>query len=359
MNSPLLSFLNKYKYHFLVWSIYTAYEVAFTGILAGGLTTIDYYIFYSTFHIPLFYFHAHVLLKYTLEGKKKVNPFLLVFLVLIELILFISIKYGCQIVIQRYVKHNIQYNYHISMEDLAEMVWRPIYFLSYSTGYYFLMRVRRQRRLVEKMQQQGLKKLIQEKEMKNELILTQNAFLRSQINQDFLINTLSSLYDETREAAPKAAESILSLSDIMQYALSEEASTGFVKMEKEINLIENFLILHQARQVHQAQLKFSYNKESLSMEFIPLILMTLTENILKHGKLDDSQKPAEIKINFENLILRIETSNHESSNSKIPSHGIGLKNIRERLFLAYGEKAIFSYNLDSKHYFHTRIEVQV
>ncbi|MGY0039288.1 sensor histidine kinase [Pedobacter sp. NJ-S-72] len=234
-----------------------------------------------------------------------------------------------------------------------------LFFLGYSTGYYFLMLVRSQKQLVEQMQQQELKKLIQEKEMKNELILTQNAFLRSQINPDFLISTLTSLYDETREPAPKAAESILSLSDIMQYALSEESSGGFVKLEKEIGLIENFLLLHQARQVHHAQLRFSYNQESLSIEFIPLVLMTLTENILKHGQLDDPNKPAEIKITCESSVLYIETSNLQAINSNIPSHGIGLKNIKERLFHAYGEAASFNYHLDSTHYFHTSIVVQL
>ncbi|MGY0039290.1 histidine kinase [Pedobacter sp. NJ-S-72] len=208
------------------------------------------------------------------------------------------------------------------------------------------------------MEQQELRNLIQEKEARNELVLTQNAFLRSQINPDFLLDTLDYLYNETLESEPIAAESILSLSNIMQYALSKEASTGSVKLEKEICLIENFLLLHQARQVHQAQLKLSYDKDCLSMEFIPLVLMTLTENILKHGQLDDPNKPAEIKITCENSILRIETTNQQAINSNLPSHGIGLKNIKERLFVAYGSRVFFNYHLDSKSYFHTSIQIR-
>ncbi|QNK62931.1 histidine kinase [Pedobacter sp. PAMC26386] len=239
------------------------------------------------------------------------------------------------------------------------MIYRVIYFVGYSTGYYFLVRTRQRRELVEKMELQEINNLIQEKEIKNELVLTQNAFLRSQINPDFLIKTLDYLYKETLKSEPIAAESILSLSQIMQYALSKEASTGFVTLEKEIILIENFLLLHQVRQVNQAQLNFSYTKECLSMEFIPLVLMTLTENILKHGLLDDPDKPAEIKITCENSVLHIETSNRQATNSKIPSYGIGLKNIKERLVLAYGETTTFDYHLDSKGDFHTSIQVQI
>jgi len=359
MKDHLFNFLHKYKYHFLIWSLYIAYEVLIIKLFTGKITAIEIIIFYNTFNISLFYIHANILLKYTLDSRSKLLKFSLVFLVLIEIALFISIKYGCEIIFFTYVQHIDISKAYANFTELVKQVWRPVYFIGFSTGYYFLMRTRRQSQLVEEMEQQELENVIQEKEIKNELVLTQNAFLRSQINPDFLIKTLSYLYDETRESAPKAAESILSLSDIMQYALSKEASSGFVELEKEINLIEKFLLLHQARHVQRAALKFSYNNASLSISFIPLVLMTLTENILKHGQLDDPQKPAEIKITCKNSILRITTSNYESSKNQIPSHGIGLKNIKKRLYLAYGETASFNYYLDSKKYFHTTIEVQI
>ncbi|QNK62933.1 histidine kinase [Pedobacter sp. PAMC26386] len=221
------------------------------------------------------------------------------------------------------------------------------------------MRTRRQSLIIDNLEQEELEDIIQENKIKNELILKQNAFLKSQINPDFLINVLKYLYHETLESAPKAAESILSLSDIMHYALGKEASSGYVKLENEINLIERFLSLHQAKQVNQSYLKFSYNHESLSVPFIPLIMMTLIENMLKHGQLHDPMKPAEIKINYENSILSIITSNQESTGTKSLGHNIGLKNIKDRLLLAYGTRASFNYHLDAKRYFHTCIQVQI
>lgn len=357
MKDLLFNFVKQYKYHFLVWGIYNVYEIAITGPLNGSFIPIGYYFYYCTLHMSFFYFHANILLKYALEGKRKFTPFGIVILVFIELILFIAIKYGGQILIIKYVQHNVLKNDHLSLALLTPMLYRSLYFMGYSTGYYFLMRTRRRTYLVEEMKQQELKDMIQEKEIMDELIATQNAFLKSQINPEFLINTLEYLYQETHKTAPKAAENIVSLSAIMQYALSEEALTVFVKLEKEIELIENFLLLHQAKQVCQAQLKLSYTKEVLSISFIPLILMTLTENILKHGKLDDPDKAAELKITCENSILRIETTNKKSNNSNIPSHGIGLKNIKDRLSMTYGETASFEYYLDSKGYFYTIIEV--
>lgn len=354
------NFFKKYKYHFLGWGIYNVYEIALTSVISGEFAPIGFFFFHCLFHISLFYFHANILLKYTLEGRKKVNPLGVIVLIFIEIFLFISIKYAGQILIIKYLQNiPLDDDYYPSVAYLTPMLYRVVYFMGYGTCYYFLMRTQKQRQMVEEMEQQELKNLILEEEMRTELVLTQNTFLRAQINPDFLISTLAHLYDKICISAPKAAESILSLSDIMQYALSKDAATGFVKLEKEISLIENFILLHQARQVHQAQLIFSYNKQSLSAKFIPLVLMTLTENMLKHGKLDDPDNPAIIKINYENSVLRIETGNKEFVNNSIPSYGIGLKNIKERLFLAYGEMATFDYHLDDKGYFHTAIVVQL
>ena len=258
--------------------------------LGFKLISVKTYIFNYTFILSLFYFHANILLKYTLESPNRLLKYSLVLLVLMEFTFFVCIKYQSDLIFYKYENPVFLREYKFDLTSLSKLIYRTIYFIVYSTGYYFIVRTRQRRQQVEEMEQQELRNLIQEKEARNELVLTQNAFLRSQINPDFLLDTLDYLYNETLDPEPMAAESILSLSNIMQYALSEEASTGFVKLEKEIGLIENFLLLHQARQVHQAQLKFSYDKESLAMEFIPLVLMTLTENILKHGQLGDPNK---------------------------------------------------------------------
>ncbi|MET4138461.1 sensor histidine kinase [Pedobacter sp. UYP1] len=354
MNDRLLTFLNKYKYHFLVWSIYTVYELTLVVIATGKSTTLDVFIFYNTFNISLFYIHV-IVLKHTLDDPDNTLKLRLLFLILIELVLYISLKKICEVLLYEAMDYEDSANL---LEEMVKRLYRPVYFIGYGTGYYFLMRSWRQTQLLEKMEQQHFKNLIQQKEIKNELILTQNTFLKSQINPEFLINTLDYLYQETHETAPKAAENIASLSAIMQYALSEETLTGFVKLEKEVELIENFLLLHQARQVNRAQLKLVYTQEALATSFIPLVLMTLTENILKHGKLNDPDKPAEIRITCKNSILRIETANQRSSTSNFSSHGIGLKNIKDRLSMTYGETASFDYYLDSKGYFYTAIEIR-
>lgn len=358
IQDTVLHFFNKYKYHFLVWSIFIAFEVGM-GVLLGWPDSmiIEYIIVYIP-AILLFYFHAHILLRYTIENPNKLLKYSLPLLIVLEILCNVVIRF----LAERYyysISHNQNFNINVDFKiQLGMKIYRAVYFAGISTVYYFLMRDRQQRQQLEEMNKQKLEMALREEETKNQLILTQNAFLRAQINPHFLINTLSYLYNITRKSVPKAADSMLSLSEIMQYALSKEIASGYVKLENEISLVESFLSLYQAQQNFKIQFKLYYDQKVQSVLIIPLILMSLAELILKHGKLDDPDQPAEIKIGYENSILRIKTANKQSINSDIPSQGISLKNIRDRLAIAYGEMATLDYHLDSAEYFHTAIAVR-
>jgi two-component system LytT family sensor kinase len=354
----LLTFLSKYKYHFLIWGIFIAYEIIIRWLHGPKMAPAIVYIVAYSLGISIFYFHANVLLKYTLNTKNKFLRYSLPLLILLEIICYLIIEFLIRKYIYEYIQlQSSELTKPLNMYIFAK-IWRYVYAIGLSSGYYFFMHDLRQRQQVEKMTQQKLKAILWEKEIKNELIITQNALLRAQINPHFLINTLSYLYNETRKLAPRAAEKILSLSDIMQYALSKEVSSEYVKLEDEVKLIENFILLYQSRLLYKIQLKLSYNSEAMSVFFIPLILMSLTENILKHGQLDDPLRPAKIMITYENSALYIKTSNPEVIENPIFGYNAGLRNIRNRLSMAYGETATFDYYLDSQNYFHTYIKLQ-
>ena len=121
--------------------------------------------------------------------------------------------------------------------------------------------------------------------------------------------------------------------------------------------MENFLILHQSIQTNHLHLKLSYKKDVFPILFIPLVLITLTENIIKHGLLEDQLKPADIRITYENSILYIETSHYVSMEYQSQDYNASLKNIGNRLSLAYGERAMFDFHLDAENYFQTSITV--
>jgi len=357
MKNNLFIFLNKYKYHFLIWSIFISYELIMERFIGLRLLTLKEYFFAYSLEIIFFYSHACILLN-TFNTKNRILKYSLPLLVISELGLYLTISFFGEKYLHRYIDvRQLEAALPVRLLLLTK-TWRGLYFTGLSTIYCLFKRHLGQRKQIEQMKEQELKTILFEKEIKSDLILTQNALLRSQINPHFLINTLSYLYNVTRKTAPKAADSILYLSDIMQYALSKEISSEYVKLESEIRLIESFLFLNQAKQKYKVHLKLSYNSEALSILIIPLILMSLTENIIKHGQLDNPLKPAEIKIIYKDSILYIKTSNSEATENQISTYNSGLKNIFSRLLLAYGERATFNAHLDSQNYFHTYTQLQ-
>ena len=180
----LLTFLSKYKYHFLAWAIFNAYEITLLYIIRGKQSYTGL-IFPIALNIILFYFHANVLLKYTMNARNKVLKFSMIFLVLLEFLFFVTLKYTGTKIIYKYIDNRPLTQYDIDKNTPGSLTWRAIYFMGYSTGYYLLIRSQQRRKLVEKMKKQELKKILSEKEIKNELILTQNALLRAQINPIF------------------------------------------------------------------------------------------------------------------------------------------------------------------------------
>jgi len=74
------------------------------------------------------------------------------------------------------------------------------------------------------------------------------------------------------------------------------------------------------------------------MAFIPLVLLTLTENIFKHGIFTDPQHLVLLRISLTGRVLEIYSLNlPKKARPVLNEDGKGLKNIRKRLEIFYGE----------------------
>lgn len=164
-------------------------------------------------------------------------------------------------------------------------------------------------------------------------------FLKAQINPHFLHNTLNFLYSRSLPYSPELSEGILTLSEIMRYALDKtEDEDGKVSLSSEIEHIGRFLKIQQLRFGNSLQVIFTIRGNPESRRILPFVLITLTENAFKHGDLNNAGNPVrmELDISEENR-LHFYCSNKKKTGPKERSTGIGLDNTRKRLELAYGE----------------------
>lgn len=188
----------------------------------------------------------------------------------------------------------------------------------------------------EKKQQ----KILEEQKLQLEVEKSQANlnFLKAQINPHFLHNTLNFLYAKSLPYSPELSEGILTLSDIMRYALSEgNSKDGKAPLRDEIEHVRNVIKINQLRFSNNLNVDFEVHGVVNGATIIPFVLITLVENAFKHGDLKSCEHPIAIRIDVNEERLRFNCRNRKKSGPKELSTGIGLDNIRKRLDLAYGK----------------------
>ncbi len=163
-------------------------------------------------------------------------------------------------------------------------------------------------------------------------------FLKSQINPHFLHNTLNFLYAKSLPYSAELSEGILTLSDIMRYALNEAAgSDDKAPLKDEIEHVRNVIKINQLRFSNNLHVNFEVNGMVNGAEIIPFVLITIVENAFKHGDLQKPEYPIDIKLDIDHHHLIFYCRNKKKSGPKEISTGLGLDNIRNRLDYAYGK----------------------
>lgn len=169
-------------------------------------------------------------------------------------------------------------------------------------------------------------------------------FLKAQINPHFLHNTLNFLYAKSLPFSPELSEGILTLSDIMRYALSEgNVKDGKAPLKDEIEHVRNVIKINQLRFSNNLNVQFNVEGVVNGATIIPFILITLVENAFKHGDLKTNECPIVIQLKIEKEQLFFYCRNKKKTGPKELSTGIGLDNIKKRLDLAYGHQ--YSFNI--------------
>jgi two-component system, LytTR family, sensor kinase len=164
-------------------------------------------------------------------------------------------------------------------------------------------------------------------------------FLKSQTNPHFLFNTLNSIYALARDKSDLTADTVLRLSDILRYMLYETQSE-FVSLDKEVEVIENYIELERIRYDETLKIIFEQQIENPEQKIPPLLLIHLIENAFKHGTSQTISQPF-ISINLtlkkSALLLIVNNSSVVNDVSENLKENIGITNLRRQLSLLFKE----------------------
>jgi len=241
----------------------------------------------------------------------------------------------------------------------------------YSLGYYYLTRYgSKQKELKELAEQQAATELAKAQlalsnaelaarnaGLRQELLEVENNFLRAQVNPHFLYNTLNLFYAKALPANKELANGILTLADIMRYSLEATESSQLVPLQMEVAQLRRVIDIHQLRFGNHLNIDFAAEGEYQVVNVAPLIFITLLENALKHGELNDPACPVTVRLFVDDARIYFTIQNKKSTDPPEHSHGIGLDNIKKRLNNVYGNRYSFSIE-ESVDYYHVTLTIE-
>ena len=182
-----------------------------------------------------------------------------------------------------------------------------------------------------------------QKEREKHYLETELKFLRAQIQPHFFFNTLNNIYSLTLKKSDEAPDIILKLSDLMSYMLYE-STAPLVPLTKEIDYLRNYLDVEQLRFGSRLTISFTIEGLTAGVQIPPMVLILFLENSFKHGvknNISDILLTIRLRVESGHLIFHVENPISEEDNNP-NTKGIGLKNVRRRLDLLYGDQ----YSLD-------------
>ena len=176
--------------------------------------------------------------------------------------------------------------------------------------------------------------------------------LKAQIHPHFLFNTLNNIYSFALQNHPDAASLVDKLSGMIDY-MTTEGDKSYVSLEKEIQLIKDYMGLEKVRYGDRLAMQVEITGDYKNKFIVPLLMIPFVENCFKHGasKMRGRQwMQMQIRVEYNQLNFKLSNSKPEETMNKDSKKGIGLANVKKRLKLLYPATHILKIDSTSESY---------
>lgn len=328
----LAAFLGVYFILYLLYSFtLTINELAYvkmtlSQLLANYLTSqaIDYSLkFFYT--IPLWYLYFKVLKNWSLPKRLLLHVFTICLFVLcwIKSYYFITEWLG-----RGHLRGSSQI-WDIYIPSLIYVVQFGVFH-----AYQYYLEIQRQKEIEAQLRQAYLE--------------SELAAIKAQLNPHFLYNTFNAISASVPPEMENTREMIAKLADLFRYQL-KATKENYVKLESELEFIENYLSLEKNRFGSRLQTKIEVSDSLLSQMIPPMILQPIVENSVKHGispKIEGGEILIKIEQIDQNLRFEVSDTGVGCLNfDELIGKGVGLTNTQLRLEKMFGKQLYFENNI--------------
>lgn len=172
-------------------------------------------------------------------------------------------------------------------------------------------------------------------------------YLRYQISPHFFMNTLNNIHALVDIDPEKAKKSIVELSKLMRHILYD-GDTNKSPLSDEVQFLQNYIALMKMRFTGMVKVNTDFPAMTSQKGIAPLILAIFAENAFKHGVSYKSPSTIDMTLrchNNEFILFTCKNSKRkDGAKEKDLDGGIGLRNVKNRLELIYGDR----YHIDIK-----------
>lgn len=176
--------------------------------------------------------------------------------------------------------------------------------------------------------------------------------LQAQINPHFLFNTLDSLrFTSMMNNVPVVSDGLAALSHLLRSSILKDNS--YTPLHSELQTVEDYLTLQRIRCCETIVLKTEISEEAAKASVMRLLLQPIVENAVIHGIKENVPLTIRLKawVGEETLYISIiddgkgfdqEKAGEDGVPKSSKMSGIGLHNVKDRLYLAYKDRQSFS-----------------
>lgn len=194
------------------------------------------------------------------------------------------------------------------------------------------------------------------REITNATLVSELAFLRSQISPHFIFNIINSVVALSRVNPVAVEPTLIQLSNLLRYMLYITDEEKVTLTQKE-DYLRSYIELQRLRFQEIVRVNFYSQIADGAKTIEPMLLIPFVENAFKHGTGDIERPVIDINLRTDSRVLDFSVRNSYNylEQNKDDSHGIGLQNVKRRLELLYPgrhhlsiEQTLYVYNVNLK-----------
>ncbi len=165
--------------------------------------------------------------------------------------------------------------------------------------------------------------------------------LAQQMQPHFLFNALNTISSLMHSDVDRADATLIELAGVLRTTL-DVSELHEAPLETELKLARGYARVMQERYVDRVSIDWAIEDQALGCRLPVMSIQPLLENIFKHTVEQRRQKTAiriEARREGEVLVVLLEDDTGLLDRASVPTSGIGLKNLNERLEVLYGPRA--------------------